>query len=185
MNTNLKLLTFSSILAIISLGIPFSMENVIWVKDAGYSFLIQVALPHLGIAVSSVISGYAGGLYLNSIKDQTLDELALLFGAIATGMLISGFYFITPEYVFTYSLVCPPLIGIAMLKLSEYLPLQRRGVALTLIGLLIIPSFALICIGITSLDWVMIVDFGTGLRVLLGAMIGGLAATMKLKETEK
>lgn len=181
MIASLKLLALSAVLAVTSLAIPFSGTNMTWVNDAGYSFLTQVALPHLGIAVSSIIGGYAGALYLSSTKDQTLDKLAGIYGIIATAMLIGGLYVSDPVYVFIYSLACPPLIGTGVLKLSEHLPLRKRGVAFTLITLLLLPSIALLCVGINSVDWVMVIDFGTGLRVLFGALIGGLAAQTNLQ----
>lgn len=182
MTASLKLLVLSTCLAIAALAIPLSGNNMVWVNDAGYSFLTQVALAHLGIAVSSIIGGYAGTLYLSSTKDQTLEQLAGIYGIIATAMLIGGLYVSDPVYVFIYSLGGPPLVGIGVLKLSEHLPLRKRGVAFTLIALLLLPSIALLCLGINSVDWVMIIDFGTGLRVLFGALIGGLAANIKLAE---
>lgn len=180
MNVNIKMMVISVALAIISLAIPYSGNNIAWVNDADYSFLTQVALPHLGITISSIIGGYNGALYLSITKDQTLDQLAGIYGIVATLMLISGLYVSEPVYVFIYSLTCPPLVGIGTLKLSEYMPLRKRGVTFTLITLLLIPSIALLCIGITSRDWIMIIDFGTGLRVLFGALMGGLAANIKL-----
>ncbi|MGM3173121.1 MULTISPECIES: hypothetical protein [Dickeya] len=178
MNVSIKMLVLSAVLAITSLAIPFSETNMVWVNDASYSFLIQVALPHLGIAVSSIIGGYAGALFLSSSKDQTLNQFAGINGIIATAMLICGVYVSEPIYVFIYSLVCPPLIGIGVLQLSEYLPLRKRGVTFTLIFLLLLLSIALLCIGITSRDWIMIIDFGTSFRVLFGALMGGLAANL-------
>ena len=178
MNVSIKMLTLSTVLAIISLAIPYSGTNMVWVNGASYSFLTQVALPHLGIAVSSIIGGYAGALFLSSSKDKTLNQLAGIYGIIATAMLIGGMYVNEPIYVFIYSLICPPLIGIGVSKLSEHMPLKKRGVTFTLIFLLLLPSIALLCIGITSRDWIMIIDFGTGFRVLFGALMGGLAANL-------
>ncbi len=40
----MKMLGFSSFLAIVSLAIPLSGTNMAWVNDADYSFLTQVAL---------------------------------------------------------------------------------------------------------------------------------------------
>jgi hypothetical protein len=178
----MKILGFSVFLAFVSLAIPFSGTNMVWVNDADYSFLTQVALPHLGITTSSVIGGYAGVLYLRSSENQTLHQIAGIYSGVAIIMLISGLLIIDRMYVFMYSLACPPLVGFGVEKLAEHLPsFKKRGVTFTLIGLLIVPSIALLCIGINSVDWVMVIDFGTGLRVLFGALIGGLAAKTNLQ----
>lgn len=177
----MKILGFSVFLAFVSLAIPFSGTNMVWINDADYSFLIQVALPHVGIATSSIIGGYAGVLYLKNSENQTLHQIAGIYSGVAIAMLISGLFIIDRVYIFMYSLACPPLIGFGVVKLAEHLPLiKKRGVTFTLIGLLMLPSLALVCIGISSVDWIMVIDFGTGLRVLFGALMGGFAANIKL-----
>lgn len=179
MTASMKMLGFSSFLAIVSLAIPFSGTNMAWVNDADYSFLTQVALPHLGIAASSILGGYAGVLYLRSSENQTLHQIAGIYSGVAVIMLVSGLFIIDRMYVFLYSLACPPLVGFGVVKLAEHLPsFKKRGVTFTLIGLLMVPSIALLCIGISSVDWVMVIDFGTGIRVLFGALMGGLAANL-------
>ncbi|WP_312778379.1 hypothetical protein [Pseudescherichia sp.] len=81
--------------------------------------------------------------------------------------------------IFLYTLACPPLVGFGIVKLAAHIPLiKKRGLTFVLLGLLMLPSIALVCIGINSIDWVMIIDFGTGLRVLIGALMGGLAANL-------
>lgn len=179
MAISMKILGFSSFLAILSLAIPFSGPDIAWVNDADYSFLTQVALPHLGIAASSIIGGYAGVLYLRSSGNQTLHQIAGIYSGIAVIMLVGGLFIIDIVYVFLYSLACPPLVGFGVVKLAEHLPsIKKRVVTFMLIGLLMLPSIALLCIGINSVDWVMVIDFGTGFRVLFGALIGGLAANL-------
>lgn len=181
MTSIIKLLALSACLAILSLAVPFSGLNRAWVSDADYNFFLQVALPHLGIVVSSIIGGYAGVLLLSTSKDKSLQEMAVTLSAIAVALLIGGLFINTGPYVFMYSLVCPTLVGFGVLRLSERLPLIRnRGASYSLTALLLLPSIALICVGINSSDWVMIFDFGTGFRVLFAALIGGLAANIKL-----
>ncbi|EPT7033178.1 hypothetical protein ACVR2T_002946 [Cronobacter malonaticus] len=173
----IKMLGISAFLAIPSLAIPFSGTNMAWVNDAGYSFFLQVALPHLGVAASSVIGSYAGVLFLRRFKDKNLHELAVPVSVIAIVVLISGFYIADYLIIFLYTLACPPLIGAGVMKLSERLGLMTKPrIVLGLIALLILPSIALVCVGISSTDWVMIIDLGTGLRVMFGALIGGLVA---------
>lgn len=75
------------------------------------------------------------------------------------GLLIGGLFIINGVYVFMYSLVCPPLIGFGIMRLSQLLPfIRKRGVVLTIIALMLIPNVALLCVGITSKDWVMVMD---------------------------
>ncbi|EQC2670859.1 hypothetical protein ACY3SZ_001548 [Yersinia enterocolitica] len=180
MKNSLISLSLAICIAIISLIVPFSGLNRAWVSDADYSFLLQVALPHLGIAVSSIIGGYAGVLFLRSSRDKSQHDLAVTMSVFAVALLIGGLFISNGPYVLMYSLVCPPLVGFGVMKLSEHLLLLRkRGTLLSLIALLLLPSIALLCVGIDSTDWVMIFDFGTGFRVLFGALIGGLVANIK------
>lgn len=185
MTTSIKMLALSACLAIVSLAVSLSGSNLIRVSDINHSFLLQIALPHLGIAVSSVIGGFGGALLLNSARDKSLHEVALPLSFIALGLLIGGLFIINGPYVLMYSLVCPPLIGFGVIRLSELLPfIRKRGIVLTLIALLLIPNVALLCTGITSTDWVMVIDFGTGFRVLFGALTGGLAVNIMQKPGE-
>lgn len=180
MTRSMKMLALSTCLAIVSLAVPFSGINMVRVSDVEYSFFLQVALPHLGIAVSSIIGGYAGVLFLSSSNDQSLHDLAVTMSAIAVALLIGGMFISNGPYVLMYSLVCPSLVGFGLMKLSERLSfIRKRGVMFLLIAFLLLPSIALIFVGIDSTDWVMIIDFGTGFRVLLGALIGGFAANIK------
>jgi len=186
MTRSIKMLALSACLAIVSVAIPFSGLNRAWVTDANYSFFLQVALPHLGIAVSSIIGGYAGGLFLCRSKDKNLHDLALTMSVIAIAILASGMFISNGPYVLMYSLICPPLVGFGVMKLSERFPLiRKRGVAISLIVLLLLTSITLLFIGINSTDWVMIIDFGTGFRVLFGALIGGLAVNIQHKTIAK
>lgn len=177
MTGSLKLLILSTCMAVAALAIPLSNNNLVWVTEADYNFLLQVALPHLGIAVSGVIGGYAGALLLRDSEDKSLNKLALPIGIIGITLLIGGWFINNLIYVVMCSLVCPPVVGIGMMKLAEYLPvLRNRGVRFILIVILLLPSIALLCIGISSTDWVIVIDLGTGLRLLFGALIGGLSA---------
>ncbi|SEQ12544.1 hypothetical protein SAMN05216522_101273 [Rosenbergiella nectarea] len=182
MTTSIKMLAFSACLTIVSLAVSLSRSNLLWVSDINYSFLLQVALPHLGIAVSSVIGGFGGALLLNRARDKSLYEVALPLSFVALGLLIGGLFIINGPYVLMYTLVCPPLIGFGAIRLSELLPfIRKRGINLTLIVLLLLPNIALFCVGMTSTDWVMVIDFGTGFRVLFGALTGGLAVNIMQK----
>lgn len=174
------MLALSTCLAIVSLAVSLTGSNLIRVSDINYSFLLQVALPHLGIAVSSVIGGFGGALLLNRARDKSLHEVALPLSFIALGLLIGGLFITNGPYVLMYSLVCPPLIGFGIIRLSGLLPfIRKRGIVLTLIALLLIPNVALLCTSITSTDWVMVIDFATGFRVLFGALAGSIAANLK------
>lgn len=181
MTPSIKTLTLSACLAIISIAVPISGLDRAWVSDIDYSFFLQIALPRLGIAVSSIIGGYGGVLFLRNSNDENLHELAVTMSVIAIALLIGGLFINNGLYVLMYSLVCPPLVGFGIMKLSERLPLiVKRRAMLSLMMVLLLPSVALVCVGINSTDWVMIFDFGTGFRVLFGALIGGLAANIKL-----
>ena len=180
MKNSLIIFSLAICIAIVSIIVPFSGLNRAWVSDADYSFLLQVALPHLGIAVSSIIGGYAGVLFLRSSHDKNLHDLAVTMSVFAVALLIGGLFIDDSPYVLMYSLICPPLVGFGVMKLSERLSfIRKRGVVVSLIALLLLPSIALLCVGIDSTDWVMIFDFGTGFRVLFGALIGGLAGILK------
>lgn len=186
MTGSLKLLILSTCVAVAALAIPLSNNNLVWVTDAGYSFLLQVALPHLGIAISGVIGGYAGVLILRDSKDNSLDQLALPIGIIGMTLLIGGLFINALTYVVMYTLVCPPLIGIGLMKLAGYLPiLKNRGVGITLIAILLLPSIALLCIGINATDWVIVIDLGTGFRLLFAALIGGFSAITNARTNAK
>lgn len=186
MHTSIKMLILSALLAIPSLAFPLSGTNIVWVDDASFSFMLQVAFPHLGIAVSSLVGGYAGAQFLRHSREQSLHNLAEALLIIAIVMLIGGLFIGNVRYaiyVFAYSLLCPPMIGLGIMKLSERVQsLTRRRVSLTLIVVMLLLSISLLCTGITSTDWIMIVDFGTSLRVLFGAMIGGFVATLNANE---
>lgn len=179
MTASMKILGLSAFLAIVSLAIPFIGHSVVWAGDADYSFLLQVAPVHLGIAVSSIIGGYAGALHLHSSQEKTLHELAIPMSFIAIAVLIGGCFTFNQTYIFMYVLACPPLVGFGIMQLSEWSFIKKRGVTLTLIVLLLLPSIALFFIGVTSQGLMMVVDLGTGFRVLFGALIGGLALNLR------
>ncbi|MFS2221018.1 hypothetical protein [Pantoea sp. B65] len=180
MTRSIKMLALAACIAIVSLAIPFSGLNRAWISDVDYSFFLQVALPRLGIAVSSIIGGYAGVLFLSHSQDKNLHELAVTMSVIDIALLIGGLFISDAPYVLMYSLVCPPLVGFGVMKLSERVSfIRKRAVMVSLIALLLLPSIALLSVGIQSTDWVMIFDFGTGFRVLFGALIGGLVANIK------
>jgi len=173
------MLAIAACLTIVSLAVPFSGLNRVWVSDVDYSFFLQVALPRLGIAVSSIIGGYAGVLFLGSSNDQSLHDFAVTMSSIAVALLIGGMFISNGPYVLMYSLVCPPLVGFGLMKLSERLSfIRKRGVIFSVIALLLLPSIALLSVGINSTDWVMVFDFGTGVRVVFGSLSGGMAAKL-------
>lgn len=76
-------------------------------------------------------------------------------------------------YVYMYSLICPSLIGLGIACLEKK-AIKKRNIVFGLTIILAILSFLLLTVGITSDNWIMIIDTGNGLRVLLAAIIVGL-----------
>lgn len=174
MTSSIQMLVLSAILAIVSLTIPTYGTNLLWVADPGYSFLLQVALPRIGIAISSIIGGYAGVKLFQISRDDDLKNLAIPLAMVAIALLIGGLFIEVTIYVYMYTLICPTLIGLGIAKLSNGDWIRKPGIILGFIAGLFIAGIILVAVGITSRDWIMVIDLGTGMRVLSASMIGAL-----------
>lgn len=171
------MLGLSTLLAIISLTIPIYGTNMVWVTDADFSFLIQIALPRIGIVISSVISGYAGVTLFQKSQDMELKSLSILLASLAVALLIGGMFIggsTFSAYVYMYTMICPALIGLGSAKLASIYPVKKGWLVVGLVVVLTIFSIILLISGITSRDWIMIIDLSTGMRVLSASLIGAL-----------
>lgn len=174
MSVTLKLLVMSACIMLASLAVPLGISNIAWTREAGFSFFLQVALPRIGIVLAGILGGYAGTTRLLVSKEDELPRVAIPLSLLAIAMLIGGIYIGEHAYVCLYSLACPAMIGLGVGRISHTALMQKSSVVTGLIVLLAIISIALIMVGAGSDDWIMTIDFGTGLRVLFAALIGGL-----------
>lgn len=177
MNATLKMFGLSTLLAIISLTIPICGKNLVWITDADFSFLLQVSLPRVGIIVSSILGGYAGVTLFKKSQDVELKNFSIPLASIAIALLFGGLFMggdAFSAYVYMYTLICPALIGLGSAKLASIYPMKKGLLVVGLVVILTIFSIILLISGITSRDWIIIIDLGTGMRVLSASLIGAL-----------
>ncbi|QDY42997.1 hypothetical protein D8B20_14405 [Candidatus Pantoea soli] len=173
MTTGIKFLIMSIIISILSLTYPLNVTNLIWINDQGYSFLFQVVFPRLGLVCGGIIGGYAGTMIILQNKNQELNNIAIPSSLIAVALLILALFKGGSNYsvfVYMYSVICPVFIGFGI---ARCLHLKTKGLMLAMIIALGIGSLALLIVGATSRDFIIIIDLITSMRVLLAACIGG------------
>ncbi|GJL43637.1 TPA: hypothetical protein NK762_004623 [Enterobacter chengduensis] len=183
------------VLALASIGYAKGIVGYqVWTTDEGYSFGLQVMFPRIILILSGFI-GACGAFAIANKLSNSPDKLGTGYKLASTtifiigiGLLVYGFWNWKTDYQVIYSIFGPAFVGNGMfIFMHRFKWLKSKTVTTSFAAVLLIPAFVVASIGRPSpfdvWQFVVVLNGGTGLFILMAALSGSFAMNSLLRQT--